>query len=76
MAQAPALVEDPADAPEIAEPSAAIEPPSAPPVLEAAPEPAGAKIVAIAPAAIVAKAPDDPGVHPAAAKRSGFRLFS
>jgi HemY protein len=76
LAEAPALVEDPAEAPEIAEPPAAIERPSAPPILEAAPEPAGAKIVAITPAAVVAKAPDDPGVHPAAAKRSGFRLFS
>ena len=76
LAEAPALVEDPAEAPEIAEPPAAIERPSAPPILEAAPEPAGAKIVAITPSAVVAKAPDDPGVHPAAAKRSGFRLFS
>jgi HemY protein len=76
LAQAPALVEEPPEAPDAAEPPAPIDAPSAPPTLEAAPEPAGAKIVSIAPAAVLAKPPDDPGVHPAAAKRSGFRLFS
>jgi HemY protein len=47
-----------------------------PRILEAAPVAASSKIVAIAPADISHKAPDDPGAHPAPAKHGGFRLFS
>ncbi len=74
VAPPPALVEHPAPAIDVAEPPAAVA--SIPAVIEAPPILASPNVSADASPVVSAKPPDDPGAHPAAAKRSGFRLFS
>jgi HemY protein len=69
-----ALVEHAADAPDAEPPPSAVV--SAPQVIEAAPIIVSPSNGAAAPDDIAPKPPDDPGAHPAPAKRGGFRLFS
>ncbi|WP_158818958.1 heme biosynthesis protein HemY [Methylocapsa sp. S129] len=77
VAAAPALVGPSREAEDIVEPVPAIATTIlAPLVVDAAPIPVSPKVDAPALPDIPPKPPDDPGAPPAAAKRSGFRLFS
>ena len=74
VAPAPALVEHPAQAIDVAESPATAA--SIPPVIEATPIPIGPNFTDVSSSAAPPKPPDDPGAPPAPAKRTGFRLFS